>query len=494
MSWRYSQHDDRCEPEEKGSRFQNYKDEGRYERTEARQQGRSKFGDRLTYASDRNPETSSRGGDGPARNQTPTEPPRFNRYSGHDDRVERNDNDDGVRKHEGGQRGWDQPRSGRPGRDGQRPDEPGREVAYAVGGRGGGYRGPPAGDVSKVGRRDGHDDRDTYDYNVPDARGAQHRNGGGLDDRLESGRTGRLSRSLEARLGEPRGPAGGGFKGEERHPDGGKGGGRYRHEHDNRDADGGGRGGGYGTAGGRGRYHGEHEGRLGDGFSGGGGGFGGGDYGGGGYGSGGGRGRYRGEHDDRDAVEDEGTSLGGGAGGARGRGRGWGGGGRLQDESDRYGSGRGWSRGGGRGRSYGDGGGNRGGGGGGYPPRRGRDRDRSRSPMGRWGHDKFQELLEGEELGAGGGGGDVAGKEAMQHDGGNAGGDVEGGQQQRQNARRWNRVTWPYNGGAAAAGAVDGGDEEAGAVEAVGLGVSGKLEDELMAEAAEAAAYDELAD
>ncbi|GIL66653.1 hypothetical protein Vafri_20151 [Volvox africanus] len=486
MSWRYSQHDDRSEPEEKGSRFQNYKDEGRYERTEARLQGRSKFGDRLTYTSDRNPETSSRGGDRPARNQTPTELPRFNKYSGHDDRVERNDNDDGIRKHEGGQRGWDQPRSTRPGRDGQRADEPGREGAYAGGGRGGVYRGPPPGDDSKASRRDGHDDRDTYDYNVPNPRGAQHRNGGGLDDRLESGRTGRLSRSLESRLGEPRGTAGGGPRGAERHQDAGGGGGRYRHEHDDRDADGGGRGGGYGTAGGRGRYHGEHEGRVGDGFGGGGGGFGG-----GGYGKSGGRGRYRGEHDDRDAAEDEDPSFGGGGGGgARGRGRGWGGGGRLQDEPDRYGSGRGWSRGGGRGRSYGDGGGNRGGGGG-YPYRRGRDRDRSRSPMGRWGHDKFQELLEGDEMAAVGG--DVAGKEAMQQDGGNAGGDMEG-VQQRQNARRRNWVTWPYNGGAAAAGSVDGGGEEAGAGEALGLGASGKLEDELMAEAAEAAAYDELAD
>ncbi|GIL90752.1 hypothetical protein Vretifemale_18444, partial [Volvox reticuliferus] len=193
-----------------------------------------------------------------------------------------------------------------------------------------------------------------------------------------------------------------------------------------------------------------------------------------------------GEHDDRDVAEDEGAFGGGGGGGGRGRGRGWGMGGRPQDESDRYGNGRGWNRGGGRGRSYGDGGGNRGGGGG-YPSRRGRDRDRSRSPMGRWGHDKFQELLEKDEEAA-------AGKEAMQHDGGEAGGDVEGGQPQKARKRNW--VTWPYNGGAAAAGdgGSGGGGEEAAAGEALGLGASGKLEDELMAEAAEAAAYDELAE
>ncbi|GIL90753.1 hypothetical protein Vretifemale_18446, partial [Volvox reticuliferus] len=212
MSWRYSQHDDRCEPEEKGSRLQSYKEEGRYERTEARAQGRSKIGDRLTYTSDRNHDTSSRGGDHPARNTTPTEPPRFNKYSGHDDRVERDDNEDGVRRHEGGQRGWDQPRSGRTGRDGQRADGTGREGGYGGGGRGGGFRGP-AGDDSKSGRRDGHDDRDTYDYTAPDPRGAQRRNGGGMGDRLESARTGRLSRSLESRLGEPRGPAAGSSRG-----------------------------------------------------------------------------------------------------------------------------------------------------------------------------------------------------------------------------------------------------------------------------------------
>ncbi|GIM13799.1 hypothetical protein Vretimale_16852 [Volvox reticuliferus] len=152
MSWRYSQHDDRCEPEEKGSRLQSYKEEGRYERTEARAQGRSKI-----------------------------EPPRFNKYSGHDDRVERDDNEDGVRRHEGGQRGWDQPRSGRTGRDGQRADGTGREGGYGGGGRGGGFRGP-AGDDSKSGRRDGHDDRDTYDYTAPDPRGAQRRNGGGMGE------------------------------------------------------------------------------------------------------------------------------------------------------------------------------------------------------------------------------------------------------------------------------------------------------------------------
>lgn len=124
-----------------------------------------------------------------------------------------------------------------------------------------------------------------------------------------------------------------------------------------------------------------------------------------------------------------------------------------RNASEASGGGRGWGRGGGR-RSFTEIDGSNG------RARSGRDRERSRSPAGRWGHDKFESLPQ-EDVEDGGGGG-----------------------QQQVGRRR--------PGGARGERFSGSGLEEGVGDLALGVGPTGKLDDELMAEAAEAAAYDEL--
>ncbi|EFJ41033.1 hypothetical protein VOLCADRAFT_99064 [Volvox carteri f. nagariensis] len=491
MSSRYFEHDDREEPEERPKRS-SHAGGTRFDRKEDRLQGRPKI--------DRDPDTSARGNRS-LRDAPPTEPPRFNKYSGHDDRVERDDPDGngptGRKKYNGDHadnRGWERTALGR----GEQKERWERHDSSAGaggfrGGRGG-YRGGSGTDDSRV-RRDGHDDRDEHDYSG--GRDAHRRRGGGAggggwDERpgnpgggAGGGGGGRLSRTLEARLGEPRNNTAAGAaaftadRGEG--GDGGYGGGGgygsgrggYRNEHDDRDNDGGWYAyGGGGGGGGRGRYRGEHDDRVADG---GGGGIG--RYGGGGRGGGA---RHRDEHDHRDAVGDDdddddgyGAPGGGkGRGGGRGRGRGWGSS-RLQDDaggstatsggtphfhlrSSRKHIFTGYSR---------------------------RDRERSRSPMGRWGHDKFQELVEEEEKAAEGQEGGEGKDDVVQQDG--AAGWGAGAQRGLGPRRRWGagpEAGLDRNGSGGGAGGE--GDEAHG----------DKLDDELMAEAAEAAAYDDLGD